>query len=135
MDQITYLNKKMIAPDELKNLFDSVGWAQNLTPDQLQCAIFKSSHSVSAWNGKKLVGLIRSMNDDIYSSNIDLLLVHKDYQHQGIATNLIKELLSDIKHIQYISTSPNERKNFHLYQQFGFEEITDSGLLQMENIR
>lgn len=131
---LAYSDNKIIEQQALKELFDSVDWGQNLTSEQLQNAISASSHIITAWDDKKLIGLIRSMDDNIYSANIDLLLVHKDHWHQKIATKLIKELLSDIKHIQYISTSPNERKNFKLYEQFGFKEITNSGLLQLENI-
>ena len=134
MSEIIYRTDKMIDPSLLKDLFNSVGWAQDLSADKLQFVIFNSSHAITAWDKHRLVGLIRSMDDNGYSANIDLLLVHKDYQGQGIATHMIEKLLDEIKHIQYISTSPNESKNFKLYTRFGFQIIADAGLLQKTNI-
>lgn len=130
---IKYSKKKMIDSENVKRLFDSVGWGQGLTPDTLQCVLFRSSHAISAWDGKKLVGFIRSMDDDIYSANIDLLLVHKDYWNRGIATEMIRRLMLSLSHIQHISTSPKNKMDFSKFQHFGFEEVSGSGLLQRRN--
>ena len=131
---ITYDILNIPSEHELRALFDSVGWAQMLTDAELQLAIDKSSHLVTAWDDTELVGLIRSMDDGIYSANIDLLLVHTDYQNKGIGTTLITKLLEQMSNIKCISTSPNESKNFGLYQRCGFKLVDGSGLLQLENV-
>lgn len=118
---------------DLRILFDSVMWAQNLDDEELQTAIDNSSHLITAWDGSTLIGLIRSMDDNIYSATIDLLLVKKEYQNQGIATNLINQMKEMLKHIKFISTSPDDIKNFKLYQRCGFKLVEHSGQLQLHN--
>lgn len=122
---------KHFSADALKELFTSVGWELEINPAILQSAMLHSSHVLSMWEGDKLIGLIRSMDDDCWSANIDCLVVHKDYQSKGIATQLIKCLIDKIGHIEYISVSPNESKNFGLYENCGFHRVEDGGLLQI----
>lgn len=117
----------------LFKLFKSVNWDKGTNAKQLYIAMSRSTHIVTAWHEIQLVGLIRSMDDNVLSANIDYLLVHKDYQRQSIATNLINLMLKQLQNIQCISVSPNEKKNFHLYETCGFSIITDGGLLQLYN--
>ena len=118
---------------ELKELFSSVGWAQDITEKELYKAIKQSSHMVIHREKGKLVGLARSMDDGIYSANIDLVVVHHDYQGCGIAKRLIEDLKEQLHEIQYISVSPNESSNVFLYQKCGFTLVDDARLLQIIN--
>ena len=79
-----------------------------------------------------LAGVVRSMDDGIWSANIDCLVVHRDYQRQGIAGAMLDALLRDISHIQYISVSPNASEMVPFYQRHGFLLVTDGRLLQRE---
>ena len=115
---------------ELKELFTSVGWASDLSEEDLYLSILRSSHIALQFNEQnKLIGLARSMDDEIYSANIDIVVVHKDYQGKGIATKLLTNLLNQIKDVQYISVSP-EIKNKGLYEHLGFKVIDECILLQ-----
>lgn len=116
---------------ELKELFSSVGWAQNLSEDQLFTAMSNSSHIVTARDGDKLVGLVRSMDDDIYSANIDCMVVHASYHKKGIAKAMLKALLETISHIEYISVAPDSSATFPLYASCGFKVMEESRLLQL----
>ena len=120
---------------ELKELFDSVGWAHYLSAEMLLNAIQHSSHYVSARMDGKLVGIIRCMDDNIWSANIDCLVVHSLYQKQGIASLLIKELLQDISHIKYVNVMPDSSENFKLYTKNGFNIHEESRLLQLTQIK
>lgn len=125
-------NTKNFSSTALVELFSSVNWLGSTNPAVLQSAMLHSTRVFSAWDGDKLVGLIRSMDDDCYSANIDCLLVHRDYQKQGIATQLLNRLLEDLKSVEFVSVSPNLRSNFGLYQNVGFEEVRTGGLLQLD---
>ena len=76
----------------------------------IEKAIANSSHIVAAYDGDKIVGLIRSMDDDCWSANIDCCVVHKNYQNLGIGITMLKKLLKSIEHIENISVSPTTRK-------------------------
>ena len=100
---------------------------------RLETAMMRSSHMAFIRRDDKLVGFARSMDDGIYSANIDVVVVHKNYQHQGIAKELVMDLLDQLKNVQYISVSPNESENVGLYLKCGFKLIDDGRLLQIDN--
>lgn len=125
--------KLSIDAKELKDLFTSVGWATMLSEDELYKAITNSSHLATYYKDGKLVAIARSMDDGIYSANIDLVVVHRDYQGCGIAKQVVKSLLNELQHIKYINVSPNESKNISLYLECGFSIIEDGCVLQLEN--
>ena len=133
MDILYSNSKKEFTPDTLKDLFTSVGYAAALTKDELFEALMASTHIVAAWDGPLPVGFIRSMDDTVYCANIDLLLVRPGYRKRGIATELIRRLLIDLRAIRCISVSPSESKNNRLYTPFGFAPIEGAGLLQKES--
>lgn len=49
-----------------------------------------SSRVISAWDGDRLVGLIRVMDDSELVCFIDYVLVHPDYHDRGIAGHLLE---------------------------------------------
>lgn len=122
-----------IEAGQLKELFTSVKWAMQLTEEELHQAILNSSHMITYYENGKLVGLARSMDDGIYSANIDLVVVHKDYQGRGIAKQMILELLSELSEVRYVSVSPNESVNVPLYKKCGFKIIEDGKVMQLVN--
>ena len=122
-------NTKQFKAVDLMNLFKSVGWETDTNPVILQSAMLHSSRVVSIWDNSKLIGLIRCFDDGCWSAVIDCLVVHREYQRQGIATKLIYELLKQIKNIATVYVAPDERTKFNLYKHVGFEEKASGGLL------
>lgn len=124
---------KLFNQKVLQDLFVSVEWKSAKEPWRLVEAFKNSSHVVSIWEDEVLIGLIRSMDDDCWSANIDCLVVHKNYQNKGIGSKLLSELLKDISHIQYINVCPDDKKILPFYEKFGFKVI-DGMYLQKVNL-
>lgn len=116
--------------DELKSLFDSVGWGDDMSSDTLFAAISRSSHCAVARLDGKLVGFARSMDDGIWSANIDCVVVHNDYQRQGIGNNLLCALLAQLRCVRYISVSPDHAEVAPFYEKHGFKLMGDGCLMQ-----
>ncbi len=116
-------NKKDFSEAELKELFSSCGWSSAKKPDVLVLAFHNASNVVCAYDKDKLVGIVRSMDDGFWSSNIDCLLIHKDYQNRGIGTKLIQILLQKLSNVEYMNVCPDEKKNINFYKKFGFEIV------------
>lgn len=129
----TISSNRMLNETQLFNLFSSVNWDSANDTHRLQEAFLHSSHILTAWDGQKLIGIIRSMDDNVWSATIDCLVVHKDYQREGIGSLLLQKLLKELQHITYISVSPNDSKSNKFYEKFGFQTIPGSSLLQIEN--
>lgn len=124
-------DNKDFDPIVISSLFHSVGWDLDTSPEILVNGMGNSTNIISAWDGDKLVGIIRSMDDGYWNANIDCLVVHADYQHKGIGTMLLKALLAKIGNIINISVSPSEKENNSFYEKFGFKTVDGSSLLQI----
>ena len=128
---IAYIPNGTFNADEIKMLFSSVQWAEDIPAETLCKAMNNASHYVIARSDDRLVGYIRSMDDNTWSANIDCVIVHKDFQRMSIASFMIEVLLNEIKHIKYVSVSPNELTVTPLYTKNGFVRIEGGSLFQI----
>lgn len=60
---ITYPEEKSFTPQQAVELFLSVRWVVGKYPNRLHKALMNSSRVITAWDGDRLVGLIRVMDD------------------------------------------------------------------------
>ena len=128
---IEYKQIKDFDSDQLQELFLSVEWFSGNFPEKLQTALHNSSKVISAWDGNKLVGLIRGLDDGIWQATIDCLLVNPAYQGKGIASALLKHLLNEYSDFLYIDVVPDEKKNVSFYEKHGFEIMEEGTPLQI----
>ena len=128
---IEYKQIKDFESDQLQELFMSVEWFSGNFPEKLQTALHNSSKVISAWDGNKLVGLIRGLDDGIWQATIDCLLVNPAYQGKGIASALLKHLLNEYSDFLYIDVVPDEKKNVSFYEKHGFEIMKEGTPLQI----
>ncbi len=130
---IAYKEIKRFPQEQIAELFASVEWETPEDTGMLVRALANSTRVISAWDGERLVGIIRSMDDDFWSANIDCLIVHRDYWGQGIGSSLVKRLSERLRHVKYVSVSPSERENIGFYEKLGFIAVEGSALLQITN--
>ena len=130
MTVVEYRRTKAFSGEELAALFRSVGWFSAAYPDQLQTAMRNSGHVISAWDGDRLVGLIRGMDDGAWQAVIDCLLVDPAYQGRGIASTLLETLMEEYRDFLYVSVTPEEKKNVSFYEQRGFSVMEEGIPLQ-----
>lgn len=86
---IVYKETKDFTEQEVEELFLSVKWLSGKYPERLIKALKSSSLVVTAWDGTQLVGLIRALDDGEMVAFLHYLLVHPDYQGNGIAGKLL----------------------------------------------
>lgn len=125
--QIIYKDEKCFTKEQVRDLFLSVNWISGEYPEQLYKALLNSQTVFTAWDGDKLVGLVRAMDDGVMLAYMHYALVHPDYHGQGIAGKMIKMVQEKYKDYLYIELMPEESKNAAFYQRFGFE-IMDDGV-------
>lgn len=117
---IKFNNTKEFTPEELQELFLSVGWSSGHYPDKLAVAVQNSGSVFSAWDGDKLVGLVNVLDDGIMTAYIHYLLINPEYQSLGIGKeliNMIKERYHDFLRIVLIAYE----KEAGFYNHLGFE--------------
>ncbi|MFF3099544.1 GNAT family N-acetyltransferase [Viridibacillus arvi] len=105
----------------MKEIYQSVGWKKH--SEKVIEQIFSSSnHTVFAFINGELVGFARAISDGVFNAAIYDVVVHPDFQGQGIAKMIVDELLVQLKSIScihMISTSGNEE----FYKKCGFKKL------------
>lgn len=99
--KIKFVNSKNINREQLERLYNDVEWyAYTRNLEVLQHAIEQSLEVISAWDGEELVGLIRIVGDGLTIIYIQDILVLNAYQNQGIATQLMEQVLEKYKNVR-----------------------------------
>ncbi|PFA67707.1 GNAT family N-acetyltransferase [Bacillus sp. AFS015802] len=107
--------------DEIEAVYHSVGWVKH-TNDVIS-KVFQRSDviSIAVCDGR-IVGVGRALTDGVFNAAIYDIVVHRDHQRKGIASQIMKNLLEqlkDISCIQLIATTGNEA----FYRKFGMENV------------
>ena len=95
MNNLTIKHNKLTA-EEFIYLWESV-WDSAPAVEQVQLAMENSVFRVSVYDGEEAVAMARMIGDMGLCYYIKDVVVHPDYQKQGIGRGLINELLDFIK--------------------------------------
>ena len=130
---ITYTDEKKFTEQAVQDLFCSVGWISGKYPSRLYKALIHSSTVLTAWDKDRLVGLVRLLDDSEMLAYMHYVLVHPDYQGQGIAGTLVEMAKEKYKNYLYIEIMPEESKNAAFYEKHGFQRMSDGVAMQRCN--
>ena len=132
--KIEYKETKDFTEKEVEQLFLSVNWLSGRYPDRLIKALKGSSLVITAWDGSKLVGLLRGIDDGEMVAFLHYLLVHPDYQGMGIATHLLDMAKEKYKSYLYLNVMPDEKENIPFYERHGFNLLADEAAMQIRHL-
>ncbi|RFB14815.1 N-acetyltransferase [Bacillus sp. HNG] len=129
--EINFTNSKNINREQLEILYNDVEWyAYTQDLEVLQQAIEQSLEVVTAWNGEELIGLIRIIGDGLTIIYIQDILVLNAYQNQGIATQLMQQVLKKYKNVRQKVLLTEEAPDVrHFYEKNGFESCDQGSLV------
>ncbi len=114
---------------EILNLYSSVGWtAYTDAPEALKAGFHNSLLTLAAYEGDKLLGLIRTVGDGQTIVYIQDILVLPEYQRKGIGSALMKAVLERFKAVrQIVLATDNTPKTIAFYESQGFMQMTKIG--------
>ncbi len=133
MSGIRLTCEKSFSAQQVEELFLSVGWVSGQYPQRLHRALMGSSLVISAWDGERLVGLVRALDDGELTAYVHYVLVDPAYHGQGIASRMIEAVKEHYRDYLYIEVMPEESKNAAFYQRFGFKVMEDGVAMQIVN--
>ena len=130
---IKYTEEKTFTQDQVQELFKSVGWISAEYPQRLHKALMNSQTVLTAWDGERLVGLARVLDDSELVAFVHYVLVHPEYQGQKIAGNMVEYIRDKYKNYLYIDEMPEDSKNVAFYESHGFHFMEGGTPIQIYN--
>lgn len=114
---------------EILPLYAAVGWT-NYTdrPEMLRQAFRHSLLVLGAYEGDKLVGLLRAVGDGFSVVLLQDLMVLPDHQRRGIGTKLVWALMERYPEVYQMQLFTDDTpKTTAFYQSLGFTMDSDVG--------
>ena len=131
MVNIRYTREKTFTEADVQELFLSVGWKSGLYPHRLFRALTHSSEVFTAWDGDKLVGLLRTLDDSCMTAYLHYALVHPHWQGRGIASALLTMAKKHYADYLYINLTPEDKANVPFYERHGFEVMANGAAMSL----
>ncbi|GIP32016.1 GNAT family N-acetyltransferase [Paenibacillus sp. J2TS4] len=109
--------------DQIYKLYDCFGWNNFLilSKESLHQAMVQSWCVISAFHQDELVGTGRLVSDGIINAYLCGLVVHPNYQNQGVGSEIVQQLVnkghSHNLHIELFC----ESDKIKYYEKFGFK--------------
>lgn len=115
--------------DAILPLYAAVGWT-NYTdrPEMLKNAFAGSLLVLGAYDGDKLVGILRAVGDGFSIVFIQDVLVLPEYQRRGIGTKLFRALMERYPDVYQMELATDDApRTVAFYQSLGFTRDRDIG--------
>jgi len=115
--------------EQLVTLYNSVGWVAYTNEQErpkLLLALQNSTYVVSAWRGDQLIGLARGLSDDVSIFYLQDILVHPNFQQQGVGRQLLSKCLERFEHVRMkVLLTENEEKQIRFYEAMDYKNTKD----------
>ena len=120
---------------EILPLYRAVGWSNYyMYPEMLRGAYENSLCILGAYEGSRLVGIIRAVGDGYSILFIQDILVYPEYQRRGIGTALMGAMLEHYPKVYQIQLATDDtEKTVSFYKSLGFiplREISCCGFMK-----
>jgi GNAT superfamily N-acetyltransferase len=124
---IEFRESNSVPKQAVLDLYHANNWSSANKPEQLHQALLNSHSLVTAWDGEKLVGLANSISDGFLVVYYPHIVVHPDYQRQGIGRELMARLMRRYAgfHQQAVLA---DQSAVAFYESCGFEQSACLGM-------
>jgi len=108
--------------DALLELFHAAAfWAKHRTTEDMAIAIANSHPVVTVHDGDRLVGFARATSDGVYRATVWDVVVHPDYQGEGLGRKLVETVLMHphVRNVERVYLMTTHQQAF--YERIGFK--------------
>jgi ribosomal protein S18 acetylase RimI-like enzyme len=107
---------------QLQELFNlSAFWAEGRSIKDWGIAIANSEPVISVWEKELLIGFARATSDGIYRATIWDVVIHPEYQGNGLGSKLVETVLSHprMQKVERVYLMTTHQQEF--YEKIGFQ--------------
>lgn len=129
MIALYYEENKKITAEELSEVFSKSGIRRPVEDlPRLQKMIDQADLTITAWDGSRLVGIVRAITDFSYCCYLSDLAVDQDYQKQGIGKELVRRVHEKLgEEISLILLASPDAMDY--YPKIGFQKIQNGYII------
>ena len=122
---------------EILRLYESVGWtAYTSYPEALRKGFENSMLTLAAYEGDKLMGILRAVGDGYTVVFVQNILVFPEHQRKGVGSALLQAVLDRYSHVRQIElATDNTEKTVAFYKSMGFREMSEIGCCAFRKVR
>ncbi|MCI6958211.1 MAG: GNAT family N-acetyltransferase [Candidatus Faecousia sp.] len=122
---------------EILRLYESVGWtAYTSHPEALRKGFENSMLTLGAYEGDKLMGILRAVGDGYTVVFVQDILVFPEHQRKGVGSALLQAVLDRYSHVRQIElATDNTEKTVAFYKSMGFREMSEIGCCAFMKVR
>jgi GNAT superfamily N-acetyltransferase len=117
--QIAFHTERLIDAHAVRVLYDVVNWWPHRLPDAI-AQMLQRDLAIGAWDNDQLIGFARAVTDGYFRAYIEDMVVHPLYHRQGLAIQMLTQLIDVLSHIETISLFCTPEV-VGLYEQLGFK--------------
>ena len=114
---------KKIQFEKIVGVYNAVGWrAYTQNEDSLKRAFEKSTFVLVALLDSQVVGVARSISDEVSIHYLQDILIHPDFQKKGIGRELLNLMLERFKDVRtHMILTDDEEKQLKFYESLGYK--------------
>ena len=133
MAELSYREDAAVPVDQLRALYDDLGWTTvTARGDGVLAASVRGAQVViTCWEAGRLVGLFRAITDGARCGHVLDVAVVRDRQHRGIGSELFRRGMAAMAGCDYVSLMA-EPDVLGFYEKFGFFHHSHAMLLRRE---
>lgn len=122
---LTYITNPKLTVDQVLPLYEAIGWTNyTADPERLQTGLDQTLFLRVAYDGDRIVGLLRAVGDGATILFIQDILVLPAYQRQGIGRQLLTDCLEAYKGIYQCHLLTDQTpKTKAFYEGLGFVTV------------
>jgi N-acetylglutamate synthase-like GNAT family acetyltransferase len=115
-----------VRPEAVLALFRTVDWAEERGLESVGPALAGTYLLITGWHDGRCVGMVRVLSDGVYRALVEDVIVHPDFQGQGLGRLMLDALLGhpkvrDLEAVFLFTSKPG------FYERFGFKS-TEHGM-------
>lgn len=122
---ITIKETKEVELEDVIQIYHANHWSSAQKPEQLYNALLNSHSFLTAWDGKRLIGLGNALSDGHLVVYYPHLIVHPDYQGMGVGKLILNKFQEryGMFHQQILVA---DGKAIDFYEKCGFERAGET---------